>query len=743
MTAYLKKAILLGFAATFILSFIEWADLNVILTPVFASFSERLIFTAYLSLNLLVGSIIGFAVGLFALAISSMNRLVQSRLAGSARTGAAYKLASMIGVYTIAGVLLNQQPHIHGYVQGLIIEVQKLPYLYGQLLPYEAVLSNLIIMVLIAACSLIWFASGLVTSMKPLLRGVWLLSLAASIAVVYFIDSRYEVQLYEYTLHRSMFLLAMTLAVAFVRSAYLSSRRTRLVSSGVSTIPFRLASAILAVIVLSSVVFTFIHFGKNQNVKVQMLSRTTQAKQHLKLAQWALDFDRDGYSPFLDGGDANDRRADINPDQAEILADGIDNNVVGGDLTPQHVSEWLARRAALHKTPGWAARRYNIVYIFIDALRADHLGIYGYDKPTSPNIDKLAGRSALFKNAFSPSANTFESAARFMKSSYWDAHVESWTEVLARNGYNMMLFPQRRLSMLRRYVKGMQVAPGSEGKGLKETIDVAIQSINSAPQGVPFCAYLYAVDPHMPYARHKEFDFGKSRADLYDGEIAFTDHHFGRLFDSLESNGKLKDTIVVIMADHAESLGERGVYRHSSQLHSDQTHVPMIFYIPDLPARQIDSYVSTIDLGTTILDAVGLDCPEQYAGASLLPQMQGAPVEHPSIFGEQTLREKEFPNIPLDRYPQPINKKYMIITQDGYKLIYDRNVYTFQLFDLNRDPTERQNLYDYEREKAEDLKMQLGQFIDIVLVSRPPDADESKYFFGDERPNAEEDGQGY
>jgi hypothetical protein len=85
----------------------------------------------------------------------------------------------------------------------------------------------------------------------------------------------------------------------------------------------------------------------------------------------------------------------------------------------------------------------------------------------------------------------------------------------------------------------------------------------------------------------------------------------------------------------------------------------------------------------------------------------------------------------------------MVVTQDGYKLIYNRNLYTFQLFDLKRDPKEERNLYDYERGKAEDLKRRLGMFIDIVSTSRPLDADESKYFFGDERPNAEEDGEGY
>src|ERR1051325_4609068 len=130
MIANLKKAVLLVLAATLILSFIEWVDLNVTLTPVFASFQERLIFTAYLSLNLFVGAVIGLVAGTFALVLSSSNKLIRSRMAGGAKTGIAYKLAPAVLVYIIAGLLLNQQPHVHGYVVGLMIEAQKLPYLY-------------------------------------------------------------------------------------------------------------------------------------------------------------------------------------------------------------------------------------------------------------------------------------------------------------------------------------------------------------------------------------------------------------------------------------------------------------------------------------------------------------------------------------------------------------------------------------------------------------------------------------
>src|SRR4030095_300119 len=118
-----------------------------------------------------------------------------------------------------------------------------------------------------------------------------------------------------------------------------------------------------------------------------------------------------------------------------------------------------------------------------------------------------------------------------------------------------------------------------------------------------FCAYLYSTDTHRPYRPHAEFYYGPSLIDLYDGEISYMDFHFGRLLDALELSGKLKDTSIVIMADHGESLGERGVYKHSSQLYNEQTRVPMIVHLPGLAPRSIKDYVSTIDLGPPIPNA--------------------------------------------------------------------------------------------------------------------------------------------
>ncbi|HJZ69057.1 MAG TPA: sulfatase-like hydrolase/transferase, partial [Blastocatellia bacterium] len=329
---------------------------------------------------------------------------------------------------------------------------------------------------------------------------------------------------------------------------------------------------------------------------------------------------------------------------------------------------------------------------------------------------------------FTPAPNTFEALPKFTQGAYWDAHLETWPEILARNGYNALLFP-RRIATLRRHVKGMKIVESARGGTFEETIDAAINVLANTPKDKPFCFYLYSTDTHRPYRPHQQFNYGDSIIDLYDGEIAYLDFHLGRLFDLLERSGRIDDTLIVIMADHGESLGERGVYKHSSQLYNEQTRVPMIIHFPGAPGRVISDYVSTIDLGPTILNTVGLDFPKECAGVSLVPLIRGQAFTHPPIYGEQTTQEVS-PFVRPDQQVDPEQKKYMIITQDGFKLIYNRDYYNFELFDLKNDASEVRNLHDHMPEKATALKRLLGRYIDVVTVSRPWDADEGQYVFG-------------
>jgi hypothetical protein len=725
---------LLGAGAALLLAVVEWVDVNIQLTPVFQSFSERIQFSTYFSFNLAVGGLIAILVGASASIGSFVTSGMTSLIARRKEAAPLYRHAAWLGACLLAGAVLNQQPEIHAYVKGLIRELEKFDLLRELLLNHERSTSYMLAAGLVAFCAAAWRATARSRSWRRPLRIAWGTLLVGLMGVAYWVDSRVEVQLYEHSLHHSMLLLNYGLSMCLVAS--LLSDGARVLDRCKSTLGIRLAGCTAVSVLIASLGFALFHFGKSQNLKAQVFFRTTQAKQYVELLQWALDFDRDGHSPFLGGGDEDDRRPDINPARPEVPGDGIDNNCIGGDLTQADIDAWLSERSELNRTAARGGQRLNVIYIFIDALRADHLGTYGYARNTSPHIDRLAARSSVFENAFTPAPNTFEAMPKFMQSSHWDGHFPTWTEVLARSGYNNLLFP-RRLSTQMRYVKGMKVLR-HRGRGLEATIDAVIETLGSAAPDQPHCAFVYATDPHRPYQRREQFNFGPSLIDAYDGEIAYTDAQLGRLFDWLEEAGRLASTLIVIMADHGESLGERNVYKHSSQLYNEQTRIPMIIYLPSAEPRRIADYVSSVDLGSTILSAVGIEPPKEYAGVSLLPLIRGEPFSHPPIFAEQTYSE-DSPFVQPEQNIHPDSKKYMVITQDGFKLIYNRNSYTFELFDLKRDPDELRNLYDHDQERAASMRQALGRFIDVVTASRPLDADESQYRFGRGRDEDEDE----
>jgi arylsulfatase A-like enzyme len=719
---FLFSYALLGITSFLLLAAVEWLDVNIRLSHLFDSALDRAALSAYFSINLLIGALVGCLVGLCS-RISSILFNGARRLIAVA--GGPRFLHGTVAYFTVAAlgaVVLNQLRPVNLFVLGLIREAEKLSLLRVMLLNHERSSSYLLAMGLLIACSVTWYtAQATARHMRlriPLILGLGLLSLSA-----YWVDSRISVQLYEYTMHRSLYLLEVAAAMALVGAIHQSRSNGTTFALGNSRGKNRLALAALVLLAVC-LAFTFLPLDSNQRLKALVFSRTTQMKQNFRLARWALDFDRDGYSSVLGGGDHEDRQANINPGLPEAVEDGVDNNCIGGDLARSTLDEWKAESESRRPANTGPPSRYNVVYFFIDTVRADHLSTYGYGRPTTPNLDKLANRSSVFENAFTPSPRTSEAVQKFMQSSYWDAHLEAWTQVLTRNGYNTMLFPGRR--SWERYKQWMPVVRKAQGRPLKENIDVAIETLAQATSDHPFCAYIYIPDPHQPYVRHDDFAYGDSVVDLYDGELSYTDYHVGRFLDWLEQSGRLSDTIVVLMSDHGESLGERSVYLHSTQLYNEQTRVPLIIHIPNQPARRVTDFVTTVDLGSTILDAAGLSYPKEYAGVSLMPLIRGEPFDHPAVYGEQTSQEIS-PFVRLDQQIHPEGKKYMVVTQDGFKLIFNRDFYTFELFDLKADPGEVRNLYDYLPDKAHSMRRLIGRFVDVVTASRPPDADEGRY----------------
>jgi hypothetical protein len=722
--ALLKNYALAGAVSFLALSLLEQLDLNLRLTMGLASVSQRIVLFAYSGLNVLVGVIVGLVIGGAVFLFSAIKRLVEKALPPIKLLRQLHSPFAALFVAALSAILLKEIPRVNAFILGLIREIEKLHVLRNTLLNHERAASYLMLMAIVTVCALLIHIVGASGRMHRYLRLGWVAALSAAILLVYYFDSRVEVQLYEFTMHRWLYFAGVILAMSLVGTLLWQASPINSWWQGRSISVRRSISVGAISLLLASTAFTFWHFGRDQQLKTHIFYRSTQAKQNFKLARWALDRDRDGYAALLDGGDADDSTAEINPGVTEVPGDGVDNNGLGGDLATQDVEAWRNLHHSLRPALPQASRRYNVVYFFIDTVRADHMSAYGYHRKTTPNLDRLAERGVLFENGFSPAARTAEAIPRFMQSSYWDARIASWPEVLTRSGYQTMLFPGRR--SWDRYGKMMRVVPGGQGKALKENIDFVIERLGKTSPEQPFCAYVYVPDPHLPYIRHAEFDFGSSIIDLYDGELAYTDFHVGRLLDWMEQSGRFQDTMIVVMSDHGESLGERGVYRHATQLYNEQTRVPMLVYLPGVGARRVSDYVSTIDLGSTILSANGLDSPKEYLGVSLLPLMRGEAFSRPPVYGEQT-GEEISPHVQFHQQIHPETKKYMAIAQDGFKMIFNRDVFSFELYDLKTDPKEERNLYGVMPEKAIEMRRLVLQYVDIVTASRPWNADEGRY----------------
>jgi len=314
-----------------------------------------------------------------------------------------------------------------------------------------------------------------------------------------------------------------------------------------------------------------------------------------------------------------------------------------------------------------ADSRPSILLIVVDALRPDHLGAYGYPRPTSPALDALAARSIRFERAYSVSSWTKPSIPSLFTSLYpaqhnvyeGNAHAKggklesdllsgearTLAEALAECGYSTGGFVHNaHLRAEFGLAQGFEVyeersarAPELAGR----LSDWMRESRNSS--GVPVFAYLHLLDVHWPYEPPEEAARvlgaeGEERADdrglrdavnrgyleltteeieglvrRYDAEIRGADEAIGRLLHELESSG-IDDLVIAVTSDHGEAFLEHGYLGHGRDLYEESVRVPLILRLPGERAAGsvVDEPVSTLDIMPTLLDVAG--CPPERAG---------------------------------------------------------------------------------------------------------------------------------
>lgn len=381
----------------------------------------------------------------------------------------------------------------------------------------------------------------------------------------------------------------------------------------------------------------------------------------------------------------------------------------------------------------------NLLLITIDTLRADHLGCYGYARDTSPSIDRLARDGTLFEQARVQWPKTNASVASLLTSTYGatngvraaaaslDRRLTTLAEMLAEEGYYSAAFvANAHLGKAFRFDQGF--AEVHELWGNRWVVHNS--TINSAPfandriarevkswlaqnGGRRFFLWVHFLDPHGPYQPPAGFDgrFGQDelyRAQQtpvaeelipwwikdeksttlgdyvanYDREIASTDAAVGEILEEVKRLGLERKSLVVLTADHGESLGEhRYFFQHGKFLYDDCLRVPLIMRLPGkIPAgRRVSAHVGLIDLLPTILDLLGSD------RARYRTQLEGE-----SFF--ELFRRKGTGEIAQRPIFSEAQRGQVSVVLGEWKLIHEPATERYRLFDLGLDPGETQDV---------------------------------------------------
>lgn len=411
-------------------------------------------------------------------------------------------------------------------------------------------------------------------------------------------------------------------------------------------------------------------------------------------------------------------------------------------------------------SPRPAPQLDGVIVIVLDTLRADRLSIDGYPRETTPALDALANRGVLFEHAVSSAPWTLPSMIALVtgqtpsKAVYAnDVLLSSAVETLRDAGIHTVGFTEGGFfSSHYGFARGFDEHQELDSKvqlvldgrtrpsagGIEQTFAAAESWLRDAP-ALPFFLLIHSYEPHLPYRRSlfsndrpsgqlgRTFEDTDSKrihlgaielgevelaylSDLYDGGVAFSDRHVGRLLGALDDVGLADRVAVVVTSDHGEDLGGRFPRRageHGHALYDELLRVPLILYNPleTYPVGRISSQVRLVDVMPTVLDLFSLPPPSDgdaagpWDGRSLVPMMRGEEAGDRVAFS-QVMRKG----------PHRVS-----VRLNGYKLIEqvagegDRPV---ELYDLERDRAERRNLAAHEPERVEELATLLDEFLE-------------------------------
>jgi len=382
------------------------------------------------------------------------------------------------------------------------------------------------------------------------------------------------------------------------------------------------------------------------------------------------------------------------------------------------VLSWFLRNTSSNQ-----AKITNVLLISIDTCRADHLSCYGYPKATTPNIDALAQRGVLFKNAFSPVPLTLPAHSSMLTGTVppyhgthlnfdqrLDASIPTLATILKGEGFAtgavisaFVLDGRFGLNQgFDSYQDRYDVPPlGGRGRPGHEANRYAIDWLTLNSQA-PFFMFLHYYDPHDPYEPPEPFA-SQYPDDPYTGEIAYTDHCIGQVVSKLKELGLFESTLIVVTGDHGEMLGEHGELTHGYFIYDSAIHVPLIFKLPgDGHTGTFDERVGLIDIVPTICGLLGIE-----PNATL----QGIDLSDCVLNGTNPPQSRDLYCESLTPTNCEANSLLGVVT-DRWKYIQTTLP---ELYDLASDPGETNNLASTEVQLALDMQSLLAEILESQL----------------------------
>jgi len=360
----------------------------------------------------------------------------------------------------------------------------------------------------------------------------------------------------------------------------------------------------------------------------------------------------------------------------------------------------------------------NVLLFTLDTTRADHLGCYGNPNIRTPNIDGLAAEGVLFKNAMAQAPMTLPSHASIFTGNYPFSHG-------VRDNGGFYLAPEKTTLAELLKQKGLTTSAFvgafvlDSRWGLNQGFDyyydnfdfakykkISLDSVQREGGEViqaffdwfktngdrRFFSWIHFYDPHTPYEPPEPFKSKYSGRPwgLYDGEIAYVDSLIGKVLESLRQKGVLDKTIIVIAADHGESLGEHGESSHAFFIYDATVSVPLIMKFPAsiMKPKVIDAQVENVDIMPTLLDLLGIPVPKEIQGRSLVPLLAGSRAG----VDRMAYSESYYP-----RYHYGWSELKSLRTV-RYQYIQAPRP---ELYDIVRDPMEKTNIYGKSGSEAE------------------------------------------